>query len=475
LVHGEAKVDEPTRYGLDLTKLPQNIAVYAGETVTFTCWVDEDTANPRIQWTEYAHSPNGGLISDGNSILPGHPQSERYSLNTSETRQFDLIIVNVGLADGGAYSCYDSNAPGTVKQRSAAQLIVIAEPQNCTTTMPANGFVMEGVYYTIECTIDYGGDITPYMRYDGPGPFSQSQTDTGSRVWSGMAFYAQRTMSSQHWDSRANFTDNFKPVPVDTADNVPTFENIYDTVRITVQWSPQGMYAEPVKPLNEYLVGDRLECFADAFPTASFQWHNLRTNERFNSSVFFIPQEWEGFDQTMRCAATNTINGLEFSNDHYLPVNVRPPPTTPTTTTPPTTTPVPAVSNCNDLTGRWMSTRPLPAAMCLEVNKENGTIHGVVRNDTDTFWVDLVGVADVNNYDHQTFTGIWPQNRAVSTFIGECSRCFGQEILLVSAISRSKGGPPCATPGEINYSQEYEFIRNPSLSCPPITIPTFGN
>ena len=54
---------------------------------------------------------------------------------------------------------------------------------------------------------------------------------------------------------------------------------------------------------------------------------------------------------------------------------------------------------------------------------------------------------------------------------GECSKCHGVEHLLVSAISRTKGGPPCATPGEILYSQEFEFRRNSALRCPPITPP----
>jgi hypothetical protein len=111
--------------------------------------------------------------------------------------------------------------------------------------------------------------------------------------------------------------------------------------------------------------------------------------------------------------------------------------------------------------------------MCVEVNATTGRIHGILRNASDTFWVDLVGLTQLDSFDHSTFTGIWPENRAVSTMIGECSRCNGVENLLVSAISRTKGGPPCATPGVINYSQEYEFHRNPAITCPPITIPTF--
>jgi hypothetical protein len=101
-----------------------------------------------------------------------------------------------------------------------------------------------------------------------------------------------------------------------------------------------------------------------------------------------------------------------------------------------------------------------------------GNLHGVLRNGTETFWVDLVGSHDTQERSHASFTGIWPQNRYVAAFIGECSKCYGEEILIVSALSRSKGGPACATPGEILYSQEFEFKRNPTVFCPPITVPT---
>jgi len=151
-----------------------------------------------------------------------------------------------------------------------------------------------------------------------------------------------------------------------------------------------------------------------------------------------------------------------------------PVPTSPTeSTTPTTTTTPPPVSNCMNLEGRWMSVSPAHAVMCMEVDTSTGSIQGVLRNDTDVFWLDLVGTTDIGSYDHLTFSAIWPQNRAVSAFIGECSRCDGREVLLVNAISRSKGGPPCGTPGQISYTVQYEFERHAVSSCPPIRPPVF--
>jgi len=115
--------------------------------------------------------------------------------------------------------------------------------------------------------------------------------------------------------------------------------------------------------------------------------------------------------------------------------------------------------------------------MCIEIDQSSGgfgNLHGVLRNATEVVWIDLMGAADPSDYGHVSFTGIWPENRFVAGFIGECHRCHGQEILIISAISRTKGGPPCATPGEIIYSQEFEFRRNTAVRCPPLNIPDPG-
>jgi hypothetical protein len=459
--------------GLDEERLPLNTVVLQGNNATFTCSSLLGT-NARIQWFEYISTPGGSLISDGSLVLPGHPNSARFSLDTSSPRQFDLTVINTVRADAGRYECVDSNAPVTEKKRQNAELTVIEDYQQCTTTLPPSSTVIEGTYYTYECTINYGGNFAPSMIWSGPSPFGQAQSDNGVRVWNGLSFVAQRSMNGQYWASLANFKEDFVDIlPPDSATNVPVYEEEHRTPRIEVNWPPTNMYADPVKPLNEYNVGDVIQCYADAFPSPTFSWHNLRTNERIEGSILTIPQSYEGNENPMRCDAYNTINGFRFNRELHITVHVPTPPTTPTTTPPTTTTPPPAESPCFNLKGRWESTGPTPAFMCLEVDEANGNIHGVLRNDTDTHWLDLIGSTNLPTYDHASFSAIWAQNKAVSTFIGECHRCYGTEYLIVSAISRSKGGPPCGQPGQIFYSQEYEFRRNPSVSCPPITIPTF--
>jgi hypothetical protein len=468
--------------GLDPNYLPQNVAVFVGDDVTFRCWKNPNSVNnPRIQWSEFAYPPNGGLISDDTFVLPGHPQSARYSIinDVDPVNQRDLHIRAVTLADGGRYACVDGSAVAIEVTRATVELIVIAGEQRCTQTIPDYGSgsaVVENQAIASECILNYQGNFAPFMRWNGPEPFVQIQSSTPTASYSAMQSYAHRTMTNNYWQSVANFSTLTPPPPPEGATNIPDFEHSFDTNRIRVHWTPLITHIEGTNPSNEYYAGDVLECEVDAFPQAAVEWTNLRNNQVIQGTTLTIPDSWVGESQQMRCQAMNIINNLPFSDDFFLQVIGIPPPTTPTTTTPTTTTPPPPEAECDILTGRWESTKPLNAYMCIEVDTTGesvfGNLHGVLRNGTETFWVDLVGSHDTQERSHASFTGIWPQNRYVAAFIGECSKCYGEEILIVSALSRSKGGPACATPGEILYSQEFEFKRNPTVFCPPITVPT---
>jgi len=72
-----------------------------------------------------------------------------------------------------------------------------------------------------------------------------------------------------------------------------------------------------------YEVGDVLTCQADAFPTPSYVWQNLRTTEVFNNQQLIIPANWLGTNQTMRCEARNIIEGAQYTNNYFLNVDVQ--------------------------------------------------------------------------------------------------------------------------------------------------------
>jgi hypothetical protein len=237
------------------------------------------------------------------------------------------------------------------------------------------------------------------------------------------------------------------------------------------------MYYDGAKPLDEYNVGDVITCRCDANPDAWYFWVNTRTFEYIYQQDFVIPQEWEGFSQVMRCTATNTILNVNYTMDLSVTVNVVAvtSPTTPPTTTP-TTTP-PLVSDCLLPTGSWSSSFPTIGALCVTVDTSNaGYMTGGFKNGTDTYFLDIVGNVELGHNEHASWSAIWPQNIAVSSFIAECFRCQGVEILIVNAISRTKGTAVCGLPGEIFYSVEYAFYRDSTLKCaqfiPPIATTT---
>ena len=104
---------------------PDNVAVDIGDTVVLECAGTPDSGY-RVQWTEYAYSSQGTLISENNIILD-HPQKARYALLQPTSDTFNLQISDIVAADGGTYVCQDVNGFAPQFYRRAAQLIVISE------------------------------------------------------------------------------------------------------------------------------------------------------------------------------------------------------------------------------------------------------------------------------------------------------------------------------------------------------------
>jgi hypothetical protein len=335
-----------------LSVSPQNVAVVQGvDMVTMTCSA-ETPASARIMWGEYVWSADGslGIISDGGVVLPGHPQASRYSIDTSNGDNFDLQIHNIIPGDGGTYLCQDQSDGPPNTYRGFAELIVFDALTNCSSPLPPDGIVIEGQYYTIECTINYKGGFAPTMTWDGPPPFQSTSSDSGSTVWSGMQFTVDRTMDTRAFTLTTNFTD-LGALPQDTATNIPTYSTLWRSNQLFVYWGPTNLVAIPDKVYYE--VGDVITCSSDAFPTATHTWQNMVTGQIIANRQFTIDESFVGTTTLMRCQAQNLINIIVYTANLFKNYTVLAPTTT---TVAPTTTPPLPQDNCDILTGMWMST-----------------------------------------------------------------------------------------------------------------------
>ena len=105
---------------------PLNLAARVGLSAIFSCSIDRRANEESIMWMEYAYSKEGMPISDG-TIVGSHPQAARYSIVHDHPDQFDLLIRNVTMDDGGKYACFVRSGSSTPQLRLNAELVVVGE------------------------------------------------------------------------------------------------------------------------------------------------------------------------------------------------------------------------------------------------------------------------------------------------------------------------------------------------------------
>lgn len=434
-----------------------NEAVEYGSEVVLNC--EASGPSERVQWTEFITNVNGAPISDNNLLLPGHPNYARYTLDHPDGSSiYNLGINPTTLTDGGTYRCYDisdSSSP------AYAQLVMLDGLPNCTTNIPESGLVLEDQYYTIECIIGYRGNAAPVMTWTGPdrglADWIEATTTTSVSVWSGVAMTITRFFNPYSFSLLTNFTETGFLLP-NSATNVPTWNNTFSTATLDVKWAPKNLYRTPEQDMYE--IGDVIECLADANPSATYYWQNLDTLELYDDSRLLVTDRLVG-SQRMRCHAENTIGEVLYTNDYFFNLTVNPRTTTPEPTTPTTTTPPLPQSECDDLTGRWTSTVPSYADLCIEINNANhGRIVGLFRNASDPYFIEIRGRVAPNQFNQVGFTGVWPVNIGTLAFNGICQKCFGTEILQITGISRKvTDNPSCTDLGAAYNFPNYSFKR----------------
>jgi hypothetical protein len=441
----------------DLVIWPENDAVVAGpgSIVTLSCGSNY-TIGSRIMWTEFASSEFGAVISDGRGIVGTHPNAARYSVVGNEAmHEFHLQIRDVTFADGGTYLCQDVNGIPPAVFRRFAELVTLETAPQCTDYATGSGTVIEHSLYSSECHVDYRGHLTPSFQWFGPaGYFMQNGTRPPNAVWSWMYFTAVRDI---HGAAFYHDTD-FKEIQVDPgyATNLPTYTHRHTGPILFVAWPPNIINITPIKPFYE--VGDVLLCSPDSNPASTVQWQNMRDLSLAPPGpTFTVTADLLGTEQQMRCTANLLIDGSFYTNNVFVDVNVPGITTTPTTTTPGPTTPPPADGPCQLLNGRWNSGSP-SATMCIEVDTK-GNLAVIIRNGTELYFVTGRGKTVYEDYKHIGFTAHWP-NTGVGAFAGECHSCFGNEVLLMSGLSRNKHSHDvCGESSGTQLTPLYVFTR----------------
>jgi hypothetical protein len=436
---------------------PENQAVEVGESVLMLC--EASGPSERVTWTEYVTSSAGAPISDNDVILPGHPNSARYTLyHDVDGTNYDLGIEPTVIDDGGTYRCQDisdSTSPAYM------QLVMIEGTPNCTTNIDESGVVMEHQYYTIECTVGFSGNAAPVMTWTGPDSDQVSWGEvTGSSetaVWSGVNMNMTRYFDQFSFSVLVNFTERGFILP-NSASNIPTWNYTYSTELLDVKWPPKKMYRVPEKA--SYEIGETIECHADANPAAEYFWRNLDTMETWIGNRLYASDTMVG-TQRMQCHASNTILDYTYNADYFFNFTVNPTTTTPSTTPMPTTTAAPAEAPCDNLTGRWTATEPHKVDMCLDIdNSHNGRIVGLLRNATDSYFIEIRGRVAPYDYSEVGFTGVWPANIGALSFNGICRKCHGTEILQVTGIGRkTTDNLSCTDMGARYTFPDYAFYR----------------
>jgi len=441
------------RGSLDVT--PENDAVLVGSTVRLTCSTRRFLPDARIMWTEFASNSGGLVVSDNKGVVPSHPNADRYSILGGD-QEFHLEIRNVTKADGGAYLCQDINAGPPLTFRAYAELNVLERDPLCETYLPATGNILEDVTYSGECELRYQGNLVPIMTWTGVGDYFTNGSNPAGTVWTYIRFTAHRSIEGGAFVLRTRYPE-FTPQPGYAA-NVPDYEFFNTGPNLIINWGPKNMEIDLIK--NEYVTGDVLTCTADSKPIARYQWTNMRTlvSEPVGQK-FTVTEDMEGLEQVMRCNAQVMIDGSLHTNDIFINVTV-PAVTTPTTppTTPSTTTPA-MDAPCDDLTGRWSSTNP-DAIICFEMDSK-GNLLSLLRNGTDLYFVPGNGKTMYGDYRHIGFTGVWPNELGTAGFAGECHKCLGNEVIIMSGLSRRKSmAPGCGSSAGTQLTKLYVLTRS---------------
>jgi len=91
---------------------------------------------------------------------------------------------------------------------------------------------------------------------------------------------------------------------------------------------------------------------------------------------------------------------------------------------------------------------------------ETGEMLSLIRNDTEMFFAAGTGMTSLDDYRHLGFTHHYPSFVGeVVGWSGECQKCFGTEVIIMSSISRNKRrSPECGVSDGIRGVDHHPYV-----------------
>jgi len=90
-----------------------------------------------------------------------------------------------------------------------------------------------------------------------------------------------------------------------------------------------------------------------------------------------------------------------------------------------------------------------------------GNLYTLIRNGTDLFFLSGNGKTVYGDYKHIGFTGMYPDGQGTAAFVGECHKCMGVEVILLSGLKRNKqNAQQCGVSAGTNLTKLYVMTRS---------------
>ena len=267
----------------------------------------------------------------------------RFSVNRSASDDdwHGLVISDVQLSDAGLYTCIDNDGFGP--PAAAARLVVLDALPTCGANVSADQPVLQSHVIQLRCTFTYAGSPPPrvlWTSHTGTStPATSSTRFTGGESTARLAestitvTAAAGTVSTHRYTITAFDDDDADDD--DAAASTPTY----------VWYSPSFVVQSAVSDVvinasddSHVAVGDVLQCRADGFPPARYEWTDVATGRRLGGPELRLDADGR---HTYQCTATNVVANVTHSaRARVTLVVIRAPATADSSETPSVTTAV---------------------------------------------------------------------------------------------------------------------------------------